>query len=293
MKQMTQSGISRGDAKPAEENRMSFTPRAPRLRVNNKLTLLLVVVGSYVRPVTTSPQGSPETSYQRLTTLFTEWRAFERPSLRDGAPDYSAVAMARKHVELKTWQARLTAIDTTGWTTEQQIDWHLVRAEMHGLDFYIRVLKPWQRDPAFYVTVWPDQSDTPDHEGPTNHTVIEVWQYAFPLSPDAEVRLAVELRMIPPLLQQARANLTGNARDLWLSGTGSVKSDSRSRQSRAESRCSSAARCRHPRRSSGNSRLCRLARAAGAVENRTVGYRQRRLYLEPAQRPPRPTDVRG
>jgi hypothetical protein len=223
MKQMTQSGISRGDAKPAEENRMSFTPRAPRLRVNNKLTLLLVVVGSYVRPVTTSPQGSPETSYQRLTTLFTEWRAFERPSLRDGAPDYSAVAMARKHVELKTWQARLTAIDTTGWTTEQQIDWHLVRAEMHGLDFYIRVLKPWQRDPAFYVTVWPDQSDTPDHEGPTNHTVIEVWQYAFPLSPDAEVRLAVELRMIPPLLQQARANLTGNARDLWLSGTGSVK----------------------------------------------------------------------
>jgi len=164
-----------------------------------------------------------QSSYQALTTLFSDWRAFERSPMRDGAPDYTAATMARKHAELKSWQARLNAIDTTGWTTEQQIDWHLVRAEMNGLDFNIRVLKPWERDPAYYVTVWPDQSDTPDHEGTTNHAVIEVWKYSFPLNADAQARLESELRVIPPLLRQATMNLTGSARDLWLAGMGSVR----------------------------------------------------------------------
>ena len=188
--------------------------------------LLLSVASQGVLSVTSDAQ-TPSASYATLTRLFTEWRAFERPPIRDGAPDYTAATLAQKHAQLRTWQARLTAIDTTGWTTEQQIDWHLVRAEMNGLDFYIRVLKPWERDPAYYVTVWPDQSDTPDHEGPTNHAAIEVWKYAFPLTPDAQSRLGAELRMIPPLLRQARQNLTGNARDLWIAGTGSVKNQIR------------------------------------------------------------------
>ena len=166
-------------------------------------------------------------SHQALTALFTEWRAFERPPIRNGAPDYTAATMARKHTELRSWQSRLNAIDTTGWTTEQQIDWHLVRAEMNGLDFYIRVLKPWERDPAYYATIWPDQSDTPDHEGPTNHAAIEVWKYTFPLNADAQAQLHNELRTIPPLLQQARTNLTGDARDLWIAGTGSVRNQIR------------------------------------------------------------------
>ena len=175
--------------------------------------------------LTSTIQAQP--SYQQLTALFTEWRAFERPPMRDGAPDYTAATMARKHTELNAWRSRLRAIDTTGWTTEQQIDWHLVRAEMNGLDFYIRVLKPWERDPAYYATVWPDQSDTPEHEGPTNHAAIELWKYTFPLDADAQARMHNELRTIPPLLQQARTNLTGNARDLWIAGTGSVRNQIR------------------------------------------------------------------
>ncbi len=182
----------------------------------------IVAAGTGLLPLAIDAQGSSP-SYTALTRLFTEWRAFERPPTRQGAPDYTAATMARKHVELRTWQARLNGIDTTRWTTEQQINWHLVRAEMNGLDFYIRVLKPWERDPAYYVTVWVEQSDTPDHEGPTNHAAIELWKYSYPLTPDAQSRLAAELRTIPPLLQQARSNLTGNARDLWMAGTGSVK----------------------------------------------------------------------
>jgi hypothetical protein len=193
------------------------------MKLTTRLTTSCLAAGFCLRPATTEAQSS----YQSLTTLFTEWRAFERPPMREGVPDYTAATFARKHAELRNWQSRLTAIDTTGWTTEQQIDWHLVRAEMNGLDFYVRVLKPWERDPAYYVTVWPDQSDTPDHEGPTNHAVIEVWKYSFPLNAESQGRLGAELRMIPPLLRQARQNLIGNARDLWISGTGSVKGQMR------------------------------------------------------------------
>ena len=112
----------------------------------------------------------------------------------------------------------MTAFDIEDWPVGQQVDWHLVRAEMNGMDFNIRVLKPWVRDPAFYTSVWTEQSDTPAHEGPTHHALIELWTYAFPLDAQSEARLGAELAGIPPLLRQARANLTGNAAELWIAG---------------------------------------------------------------------------
>jgi hypothetical protein len=162
-------------------------------------------------------------SYDDLVALFHDWRAFEQPPLRDGAPDYTAATFARRHGELRTYRARLAAIDPGSWPIAQQVDHEIVRAEMNGFDFHVRVLQPWTRDPAFYNTVWTEQSDTPAHEGPTHHGLVELWTYSFPLSAEAEARLARELRVIPPLLAQARVNLTGNARDLWVAGIDTIK----------------------------------------------------------------------
>ncbi len=156
--------------------------------------------------------------YEDLLALFEDWRAFEEPPLLDGAPDYTAARMADAHARLGGFQARLAAIDTSGWPVERQVDWHLVRAEMNGFDFNFRVLRPWERDPAFYQTVWTFESDTPAHEGPTHHAILELWTYDFPLSAAETKRLTADLRVIPPLMKQARGNLTGNARDLWVGG---------------------------------------------------------------------------
>ena len=79
--------------------------------------------------------------------------------------------MATAHAELAAIRRASQAIDPSGWPIEQQVDWHLVRAEMNGFDFNCRVLRPWARDPAFYQSVWTYQSDTPAHEGPTNHAL--------------------------------------------------------------------------------------------------------------------------
>jgi hypothetical protein len=171
----------------------------------------------------TVPAAESSTSYDALVVLFDEWRTFEQPPLRAGVPDYTAATFSKRHAELPRWQARLAAIKPDAWPVAQQVDWNLVRAEMNGFDFYVRVLQPWVRDPAYYVSIWTAQSDTPAHEGPTNHAAIELWQYEFPLDAKSEKKLAAELRTIAPLLAQARGNLKGNAHDLWIGGIKPVK----------------------------------------------------------------------
>ena len=104
-------------------------------------------------------------SHADLVQLFEEWRAFEMPEFVDGVPDYSAAAMARQHAELPQWRLRLNALAPESWPVAEQIDWHLVRAEMNGLDFDHRVRRPWARDPAFYVIMFLAESDVPAHDG--------------------------------------------------------------------------------------------------------------------------------
>jgi hypothetical protein len=169
-----------------------------------------------------------KSSFSDLTKLFAEWRAFQRPNLIDGVPDYSERAMSAQHRELVAFQRRLAAIDIGGWPINQQVDWYLVRAEMNGLDFDHRVLRPWANNPSFYVTVFFDQSDQPAREGPHAHGAIELWKYTFPLSAERASEVEAALRIIPRLLEQARKNLVGKGRDLWIYGTKDVRDQSSS-----------------------------------------------------------------
>jgi hypothetical protein len=164
-------------------------------------------------------------THDDLVELFQDWRAFESPPLLDGAPDYTAERFEARQPEYLALRARLDAFDIGDWPVPEQVDWHLVRAEMNGYDFNRRVLKPWARDPAFYKTIWTYRSDVPAHEGPTHHAVVELWTYEFPLSAQEEERLVSELAVIPPLMKQAQKNLIGNARDLWVTGIRDVRDD--------------------------------------------------------------------
>ena len=170
---------------------------------------------------------APPAGYQELVQLFSDWREFEDPPLLNGAPDYTPERFAKDHQIFQGLEKRLNKIKIGDWPTSCLVDWHIIRAEMNGYDFNYRVLKPWVRDPAYYQTVWMDQSDVPAHEGPTNHATLEFWTYQFPISSDEENRLSKDLKVIPPLLKQARENLTGNARDLWIAGIENIKGQTR------------------------------------------------------------------
>src|SRR5437868_467053 len=81
------------------------------------------------------PQDPRSARYEDLLSLFAGWRAFQRPKLVDGVPDYTAPSMSAQHRELAGWQRRLAAIDATGWPVAHQVDLAIVRAELNGLDF--------------------------------------------------------------------------------------------------------------------------------------------------------------
>ncbi len=184
-----------------------------------------LVLGAAVAPAASiaqvsSSEGRAEpSSYDDLVELFHQWRTFEAPRFDNGVPDYSAEAMTAQHEALPRWRARLAAIDPSGWPIPQQIDWQIVKAEMNGLDFNYRVLRPWARDPAFYVWLYPSHSDVPTQAGPAIDGEIELWSYHFPLSTSDAAELSRRIGAVPRLLDQARANLKdSNARDLWMAG---------------------------------------------------------------------------
>lgn len=164
-------------------------------------------------------EAEAASGYKALTTLFADWRRFEPPATRDCAPDYSAAAMAEKAAGLVGFQKRLAAIDTKGWKTPARVDYEIVRAEMNGLDFNLRVLRPFARDPSFYANVFGEDSDVPEHEGPAFHPPIDLQRYRYPLSAADQAELTCLLGAIPQILEDAKANLAGStASDLWRYG---------------------------------------------------------------------------
>lgn len=171
-----------------------------------------------------APAAAAPARYDTLVALFKDWRSFERPTMKNGVPDYGAAAMQQKTSGLEGFRAKLKAIDTTGWPQAQLVDYRLVEAEMNGLDFDLRVLRPWVRDPAFYVSVWPNRTDVPSRDGPVSFPEIELYKYRFPLSKADEAELTRLLSAVPGFLAQGRVNLAGsNARDLWVYGAQSLR----------------------------------------------------------------------
>ena len=171
--------------------------------------------------------ASAANGYTSLLQLAEGWRGFEQPAVNHCVPDYGAEAMRAKAVALPAFRARLDAVDTHDWTPSQQVDHRLIGAEMSGLDFDLRVRRPWARDPSFYATVFGERSDVPQHEGVTAAPVIDLFAFQYPLSRADQRSLSCLLGAIPALLDQARINLhDSNAHDLWTYSVSTLREQS-------------------------------------------------------------------
>ena len=145
--------------------------------------------------------------YQDLIILFREFRDFQDPTLVNGIPDFTEIAMNEQYGGLKVLQNKLSEIDTTGWSIPYQVDYHLLRAEMNGLEFQHRILKPWSRDPCFY-SIRPGMTDPFSIEGVLPHPE------SFPLLENDFQTLKTKLENVPKIYAQAQNNLTNAAGDL-------------------------------------------------------------------------------
>lgn len=144
--------------------------------------------------------------YGLLVGLFGEWREFLGPKLVDGVPDFSPAAVRDRQLGLLEMKSRLAGIDPSNWPVARKIDYFLLKAEMNGLDFNHRVLRPWSRDPGFYAVF--------DQFQPTNGGLVSAERLA--LAEDRVGTLRDQLRAVPRALEAARANLTEPAADLAL-----------------------------------------------------------------------------
>ena len=202
-----------------------------RLIITWLLTLSICISCSKLKTNTssnTATQAEVKTTskYEDFVSLFHNWRSFESPPKLNGAPDYRKETFDARWEDFKVLQNQLKAIDTSNWSIANQVDWMIVWAEMNGYDFNHNILKPWVRDPAFYKCIWTYKSDVPAHEGPTNHGTTELWTYDFPLTSTRRDGLINDLKIIPSLNEQARENLTGNAKDLWITGIRDIRNQS-------------------------------------------------------------------
>jgi len=180
--------------------------------------LFIPIMALIFQSTSAQDQNNASQSASELIQLFEDWRSFEQPPLQNGIPDYSQTSFDKRWPQFQALKTRLENLPKEQWPTSQQIDWHILWAEMNGYIFNYKVLKPWERDPAFYKSIWNDQSDVPAHEGPTHHAVTEVWHYSFPLDQASSKKMVASIQIIPGLYAQAKKNLTGNARDLWIAG---------------------------------------------------------------------------
>jgi hypothetical protein len=167
-------------------------------------------------PPTSGAVTSP--GYDKLVTLFDEWRKFQAaPAIKEGLPQFTPQAEAQQRAGLATFQQRLAAISTEGWTVPDQIDHRIVQAEMNGLDFELRVLRGWAKDPGFYKIV------TAGHEAVGYPGVIETAPYLVSPSKAQLEQLRARLARVPDIYAQAKANLVEGTPDRWTTGIDQIR----------------------------------------------------------------------
>ena len=147
------------------------------------------------------PDG-PHT-YSELIALFEEFLIWQDPSWSDTPladvaggpvhrfPDYGPAAVNERRGEMEEFQARLSTMGVAGWELSRQVDALAVRSRFDREEFLLHVLRPWSRDPGFYV----DQ-------------MLQIALVDLPVAAADLERLRAYLRAIPVLVDQAMANLS-------------------------------------------------------------------------------------
>ncbi|WP_340588655.1 DUF885 family protein [Erythrobacter alti] len=143
--------------------------------------------------------------YEDLLVLHEELREYMVPGftnavvLDSGArigEAYANMLMVEKLAGLEDFEARLGAMEVESWPRSEQVDFLTVRALLNGYRFNLEVLRPWKRDPGFYLD-----------------PLMRVAFSDVPASGDDLAALRSQLAAVPPMLAGARATLTEVAGD--------------------------------------------------------------------------------
>ena len=178
------------------------------------LTFMAAAAILVAQPLAAAPPADPAAPAERarasggygdLLALHDELRAFMVPAftssvvLDSGArvgDDYAEPLMRQKLAGLARFEARLAAMDVASWPRGQQVEWLAVTSLLNGYRFNLEVLRPWRRDPGFYLD-----------------PLMRVAFSELPAQGERLDRLRTQLRAVPAMLGAARGNLSEVAAD--------------------------------------------------------------------------------
>ena len=153
-----------------------------------RMLFVVVSLTLAILPLSGATQADP---YGRVVSLHDGFVKIRQPAVVDGLPDYSNAAVARQKEALDGLRTQLAAIDSASWTVSRRVDYQLVRAELNGLDFDHRVVKPWARDAGTYVDA-----------------ISRIPYVAVPIPADRMTLVRTQLAAVPRFLENARTLLT-------------------------------------------------------------------------------------
>ena len=173
------------------------------------IVLSLLITGSIFAGNSPSlPAGNG--TYEDLIQLTQDFVAFQESAddpdsqiLEDSegrpispVPDHSDQAVADRLESIVGFQSRIDDMNVINWPLDQKVDWMAVRSRLNQQEFTLVVLKPWARDPGFYVD--------------------QMMRTAFthlPVKGAGKENLLKRLRAVPVLVDQARMHLDEVAAD--------------------------------------------------------------------------------
>ena len=146
-----------------------------------------------------------DAGYDKLVTLNEDLRQFMLPGFTAGVvmdsgarigDVYADDLLEKKRAGLAAFEARLAALPVKSWSRAAQADYLAVKSILNGYRFNLEVLRPWKRDPGFYLDP------------------LMAVAFAEVNKSDADIaKLRTRLRAVPPLLASAKGNLTEVAGD--------------------------------------------------------------------------------
>ena len=148
--------------------------------------------------------------YVDLVALFEEFRGFQEAVPERGVRQYTPAAVEEQYEDLQRFRKQLAAFEVDDWPIGQQVDYHLVRAEMNALEFHHQVLRPWARDPGFYSALAGDAGASME----SGSFMWRLFDMEEPLSDEEQARIAAALGAMPEVYEEARTNLTEASGDL-------------------------------------------------------------------------------
>ena len=154
---------------------------------------------------TGTAQAQPPQGYDDLIALHDELRDYMLPGFTAGVvldsgarigEVYADAVLEEKRAGLARFDTALAALPMAQWPRAQQVDYLAVKSILNGYRYNLEVLRPWKRDPGFYLDP------------------LMAVAFAEVTGNDADIaKLRTRLRAVAPLLASAEGNLTEVAGD--------------------------------------------------------------------------------